>query len=78
MVQFHPLTVVDLHKTIRDAVVVTLKPEDEDAFANLFLASILPFAAKIWRALKLRRSYSICAPGADRWQCCRSVIKKRR
>ena len=30
MSQFHPLVVTDVHHTIRDAVVLTLKPEDPE------------------------------------------------
>ena len=33
MSQFHPVTVTDIHHTIRDAVVLTLEPENPDAFA---------------------------------------------
>ena len=33
MAQFLPLTVTDIHHTIRDAVVLTLQPQDPDAFA---------------------------------------------
>ena len=33
MSQFLPLLVTDIHRTIRDAVVLTLQPEDPQAFA---------------------------------------------
>ena len=32
MAQFHTLTVTDIYKTIRGAVVLTLKPDAPDAF----------------------------------------------
>ena len=32
MAKFHPLKVTDIHRTIRDAVVLTLEPEDWSAF----------------------------------------------
>ena len=32
MPKFHPLVVTDVHKTIRDAVVLTLAPETDEDF----------------------------------------------
>ena len=33
MSQFHPLVITDIHRTIRDAVVLTLQPENPATFA---------------------------------------------
>ncbi|MBO9429339.1 2Fe-2S iron-sulfur cluster-binding protein [Sulfitobacter sp. R18_1] len=59
MSQFHPLTVTDIHHTIRDAVVLTLKPEDPDAFA-FTQGQYLTFKQE-FDGTELRRNYSICA-----------------
>jgi len=61
MSRFHSLTVTDISKTIRDAVVVTLAPApgEEDAFdfaAGQYLTFRHSFGGE-----ELRRSYSICA-----------------
>ncbi|WP_162654735.1 2Fe-2S iron-sulfur cluster-binding protein [Lentilitoribacter sp. Alg239-R112] len=63
MVQFHDLAVTDIKKTIRDAVVVTLKPEDADAF-DFVQGQYLTFRKK-FDGEELRRSYSICAGKDD-------------
>jgi len=61
MARFHNLTVTDVHKTIRDAVVVTLKPENgaTDAF-DFTQGQYLTFR-RDFDGEELRRSYSICA-----------------
>ncbi|MEQ5828103.1 2Fe-2S iron-sulfur cluster binding domain-containing protein [Sulfitobacter sp. NFXS29] len=59
MSQFHPLTVTDIHHTIRDAVVLTLKPENPDAFA-FTQGQYLTFKQD-FDGTELRRNYSICA-----------------
>ena len=62
MARFHPLTVTDIHKTIRDAVVVSLAvPEgaDFDFIQGQYLTFRRDFDGE-----ELRRSYSICA-GVD-------------
>jgi ring-1,2-phenylacetyl-CoA epoxidase subunit PaaE len=59
MSQFHPLTVTEIHHTIRDAVVLTLQPEDPTKFAftqGQYLTFKQDFAGT-----ELRRNYSICA-----------------
>ena len=62
MPQFHPLKVTDIQKTIRDAVVVTLRPEDGDfAFTQ---GQYLTFR-RDFDGQELRRSYSICAGKDD-------------
>lgn len=59
MAQFHPLTVTDVRKTIRDAVVVTLKPENSDAF-QFTQGQYLTFR-RDFDGTEIRRNYSICA-----------------
>jgi len=59
MVQFHKLKVKDIHKTIRDAVVLTLEPEQTDAFA--FVQGQYFTFRKVFEGEELRRSYSICS-----------------
>jgi ring-1,2-phenylacetyl-CoA epoxidase subunit PaaE len=58
MATFYPLTVTDIHKTIRDAVVVTLTPSDPTAF-GFTQGQYLTFK-KDFDGEELRRSYSIC------------------
>ncbi len=65
MARFHDLEVTDIHKTIRDAVVVTLKPtngsaEDFDFTQGQYLTFRRDFDGE-----ELRRSYSICAGKDD-------------
>ena len=62
MARFHPLKVTDIHHTIRDAVVLTLQPEDADAFA-FTQGQYLTFR-RDFDGTELRRNYSICA-GVD-------------
>ncbi|PIE11315.1 MAG: phenylacetic acid degradation protein [Rhodobacterales bacterium] len=63
MARFHELTVTDVHKTIRDAVVVTLKPANGDGDFSFTQGQYLTFR-KDFDGEELRRSYSICA-GTD-------------
>jgi ring-1,2-phenylacetyl-CoA epoxidase subunit PaaE len=58
MSKFLPLTVTDIHHTIRDAVVLTLKPEDAEAFA-FTQGQYLTFRQD-FDGTELRRNYSIC------------------
>jgi ring-1,2-phenylacetyl-CoA epoxidase subunit PaaE len=61
MARFHPLTVTDVRRETRDAVVVTLKPADEDcAVFDFTQGQYLTFRRK-FEDEELRRSYSICA-----------------
>ncbi len=65
MARFHDLTVTDVHKTIRDAVVVTLQPingaaEEFDFTQGQYLTFRRDFIGE-----ELRRSYSICAGKDD-------------
>ena len=56
--RFQTLTVTDIHKTIRDAVVVTLKPDTPDAF-TFTQGQYLTFK-RDFDGVELRRNYSIC------------------
>ena len=58
MAHFHPLKVTDIHHTIRDAVVLTLQPEDPENFA-FTQGQYLTFKQD-FDGTELRRNYSIC------------------
>jgi len=58
MSEFLPLLVTDIHHTIRDAVVLTLKPQDPDAFA-FTQGQYLTFKQD-FDGTEVRRNYSIC------------------
>lgn len=61
MARFHELTVTDVHKTIRNAVVVSLKPVNGSAKDFDFIqGQYLTFRRK-FDGEELRRSYSICS-----------------
>lgn len=62
MARFHELIVTDIHKTIRDAVVVTLKPANdaETSEFDFTQGQYLTFRQD-FEGEELRRSYSICA-----------------
>lgn len=61
MARFHPLTVTDIRRETRDAVVVTLRPSDEDrAVFDFTQGQYLTFRRR-FEDEELRRSYSICA-----------------
>jgi len=59
MAQFYPLTVTDVRKTIRDAVVVTLRPQNPQDFA-FTQGQYLTFR-RDFEGTELRRNYSICS-----------------
>ncbi len=63
MVEFHPLTVCEIHKTIRDAVVVSLQPTIGGNF-SFMQGQYLTFRKK-FDGKELRRSYSICSGKDD-------------
>ncbi len=65
MARFYDLTVTDIHKTIRDAVVVTLKPENGAASAFAFTQGQYLTFRRDFDGEELRRSYSICAGRDD-------------
>lgn len=58
MSRFHPLTVTEVRKTIRDAVVVTLEPDDPEVF-SFTQGQYLTFR-RDFDGTELRRNYSIC------------------
>ncbi|NNE53388.1 MAG: 2Fe-2S iron-sulfur cluster binding domain-containing protein [Sulfitobacter sp.] len=58
MSQFHALKVTDIHHTIRDAVVLTLKPEEPEKF-DFTQGQYLTFKQD-FDGTELRRNYSIC------------------
>jgi len=61
MTRFHDLTVTDIHKTIRDAVVLTLKPiNGAGAHFDFIQGQYLTFR-RDFDGEELRRSYSICS-----------------
>ena len=61
MARFHSLTVTDVRRETRDAVVVTLAPSEEDrAVFDFTQGQYLTFRRK-FDDEELRRSYSICA-----------------
>ncbi|MBI1492822.1 2Fe-2S iron-sulfur cluster-binding protein [Halocynthiibacter styelae] len=62
MARFHELIVTDIHKTIRDAVVVTLKPANDAASSEFdFTQGQYLTFRQDFEGEELRRSYSICA-----------------
>lgn len=65
MARFHDLTVTDVQKTIRDAVVVTLQPVNGAAEAFDFTQGQYLTFRREFDGEELRRSYSICAGKDD-------------
>ncbi|MCA0871111.1 2Fe-2S iron-sulfur cluster binding domain-containing protein [Seohaeicola saemankumensis] len=65
MARFHDLTVTDVQNTIRDAVVVTLKPENGAAAEFDFTQGQYLTFRRDFDGEELRRSYSICAGKDD-------------
>lgn len=65
MARFHDLTVTDVHKTIRDAVVVTLKPVNGALGEFDFTQGQYLTFRRDFDGQELRRSYSICAGKDD-------------
>ena len=60
MAKFHSLIVTDVENTIRDAIIVSLKPEDNAADFDFTQGQYLTFRQVI-EGTEIRRSYSICA-----------------
>jgi ring-1,2-phenylacetyl-CoA epoxidase subunit PaaE len=74
MARFHSLEVTDVRRDTRDAVVVTLRPRDEDrATFDFTQGQYLTFRRRFDED-ELRRSYSICAGLDD--GCLRVGIKR--
>ncbi|MEP1230524.1 MAG: 2Fe-2S iron-sulfur cluster-binding protein [Litorimonas sp.] len=65
MVNFYPLRVTEIRKDIRDAVIVTLKPNDEDLEAFKYVPGQYLTFKKDFEGEELRRSYSICSSALD-------------
>ncbi|TNJ47700.1 2Fe-2S iron-sulfur cluster-binding protein [Phaeobacter sp. B1627] len=61
MARFHALEVTDIRKTIRDAVVVTLRPANDAAPEFDFVQGQYLTFRRQFDGCELRRSYSICA-----------------
>ena len=61
MARFHELKVTEIHRTIRDAVVLTLAPEDGAAEAFDFTQGQYLTFRRTFDGEELRRSYSICS-----------------
>lgn len=61
MARFHSLTVVDVRRETRDAVVVTLQPRQEDGEAFRFIPGQYLTFRRQFDGDELRRSYSICS-----------------
>jgi len=65
MAQFYPLSVSDIRKETRDAVVVTLSPRAEDADAFRFTQGQYLTFRRNFDGQEVRRCYSICASPDD-------------
>jgi ring-1,2-phenylacetyl-CoA epoxidase subunit PaaE len=74
MARFHSLEVTDIRRDTRDAVVVTLKPEEADQNAFDFTQGQYLTFRRDFDGEELRRSYSICA-GKDEG-CLKVGIKR--
>jgi len=79
MAQFHQLTVTDVSKTIRDAVVVTLQPDDTEAFVftqGQYLTFRRDFDGAELRSFPLG-PIQICNPATRLRRCPRWEISMR-
>lgn len=65
MAKFHTLDVIDVQNTIREAVVVTLAPQNGDVSAFDFIQGQYLTFKQDFDGEELRRSYSICAGKDD-------------
>ena len=65
MARFYELEVTDIRRTIRDAVVLTLRPEPGAEAAFEFIQGQYLTFRRIFDGEELRRSYSICAGRDD-------------
>ncbi len=61
MAQFHPLTVTDIRRDTRDAVVLTLAPPADARDAFRFIQGQYLTFRRVFDGEEMRRSYSICA-----------------
>ena len=69
MAEFHSLIVTDVENTIRDAIVVSLKPEDNTADFDFTQGQYLTFRQVI-EGTEIRRPYSICAGKGEGLKVC--------
>ena len=74
MARFHPLKVTDVRRETRDAVIVTLAPQDEDKQLFAFTQGQYLTLRRDFEGEELRRSYSICT-GVDEG-CLKVGIKR--
>ena len=74
MARFHSLEVTDIRRDTRDAVVVTLKPDEPDKDAFGFIQGQYLTFRRDFDGEVLRRSYSICT-GLDEG-CLKVGIKR--
>ena len=65
MSRFHPLTVTDVRRDTRDAIVVTLAPQDDDRGAFEFTQGQYLTFRRDFDGQELRRCYSICSGRDD-------------
>lgn len=65
MSRFHPLTVTDIRRDTRDAVVLTLTPPEEHRGAFAFMQGQYLTLRRSFDGEELRRSYSICSGRGD-------------
>ena len=63
--KFYPLRVTHIRKDIREAVVVTLKPDDADQEHFAYRPGQYLTFKKTFEGEELRRSYSICSSAND-------------
>lgn len=62
---FYPLRVTEIRKDIRDAVIVTLQPKDDDLEHFDYIPGQYLTFKKTFEGEELRRSYSICSSAND-------------
>ncbi|MBL3569952.1 phenylacetic acid degradation protein [Rhodovulum sulfidophilum] len=74
MARFHPLTVTDIRRDTRDAVVLTLDPAEADRAAFAFTQGQYLTFRRAFDGEELRRCYSICSGLDD--GCLRVGIKR--
>lgn len=63
--KFYPLRVTEIRKDIRDAVIVTLKPTDDNLKHFAYIPGQYLTFKKTFEGEELRRSYSICSSTND-------------
>jgi ring-1,2-phenylacetyl-CoA epoxidase subunit PaaE len=61
MLQFYPLTVIEIQRETRDAVAVTLAPREQDRERFAFIQGQYLTFRRVFDGIEFRRAYSICA-----------------